>query len=63
MLPNFKKSEPEAPKAPTMPPMNSAAPIGARPAAAAPRPGERSAPSVIGPDLSITGNLVSKGEV
>ena len=62
MLPNFKKSEPEAPKPPTMPPMNIPA-AGARPAVPAPRGGERSAPSVIGPDLTVTGNLVSKGEV
>jgi len=27
------------------------------------RPSERNAPSVIGPDLTINGNLVSKGEV
>ncbi len=33
---------------------------GARPAA---RPGERTAPSLIGQDLTIIGNLVSKGEV
>jgi cytoskeletal protein CcmA (bactofilin family) len=32
----------------------------ARPAA---RPGERTAPSVIGADLTIIGNLISKGEV
>lgn len=62
MLPNFKKSEPEAPKPPVMPPMNTGS-VGARPAVAAPRTGDRSAPSVIGPDLTITGNLVSKGEV
>jgi len=36
---------------------------GARSAPAPPRMGERGAPSVIGPDLTILGNLVSKGEV
>ncbi|MGI9383686.1 MAG: bactofilin family protein, partial [Methyloligellaceae bacterium] len=29
----------------------------------APRPGDRSAPSVIGKDLTVTGNLSSKGQV
>lgn len=64
MLPNFKKSEPEAPKSPSMPPMNMpGSPLGARAAAPVPRSGDRSAPSIIGPDLTITGNLTSKGEV
>lgn len=63
MLPNFKKSEPEAPKTVTPMAAMGAPASGPRPAAGAPRPGERNAPSVIGPDLSITGNLVSKGEV
>lgn len=65
MLPNFKKSEPEAGKASVPPPAPS---IGA--AAQPPRPAPPSlrssgagAPSVIGPDLIITGNLVSKGEM
>lgn len=66
MLPNFKKSEPEAVKPPV-------APAATSPGAAMqpPRPqppmlrssSERGAPSVIGPDLIITGNLVSKGEM
>ena len=34
--------------------------VGSRPA---PRTGERSAPSVIGPDLTIMGNMISNGEV
>ena len=63
MLPNFKKSEPEAPKAPSLPPMNMAQPSAARPSVGAPRSADRSAPSVIGPDLTISGNLISKGEV
>jgi cytoskeletal protein CcmA (bactofilin family) len=58
MLPNFKKSEPEAPK-PAAPAIPMAAPRQGTP----PRAGERNAPSVIGPDLTITGNLLSKGEV
>lgn len=67
MLPNFKRSEAEPAKSPT------AAPSQGTPAASsAPRPtnapplramGERSSPSVIGPDLIITGNLASKGEM
>lgn len=63
MLPNFKKTEPEAPKAPALPPMNVTQPSAARPTVAAPRSSDRSAPSVIGPDLTISGNLISKGEV
>ncbi len=62
MLPNFKKSETEPVKSPAGP--------GGMPAAQPPRPApptirssERGAPSVIGPDLIITGNLVSKGEM
>lgn len=68
MLPNFKRSEPDNAKmaaagigANTPQSASSAAP---RPAAPPLRTGaERSAPSVIGPDLIITGNLVSKGEM
>lgn len=63
MLPNFKKSEPEAPKAPALPPMNMSQPSAGRPSVGAPRSSDRSAPSVIGPDLTISGNLISKGEV
>jgi cytoskeletal protein CcmA (bactofilin family) len=37
-------------------------PLAARPIVAG-RPGERAAASVIGPDLTIVGNLVSRGEV
>jgi len=69
MLPNFKRSESEPPKvAPSLPPTPPAAP-GAPSSAAASRPlglartNERNTPSVIGPDLTINGNLVSKGEV
>lgn len=62
MLPNFKKSEPEAVK-PASPLAAMGAPAAAPKPAAPSRAGERSAPSEIGPDLIITGNLVSKGEV
>ena len=66
MLPNFKRSEPDSAKIPAagtaaIPSQSAAAP---RPPAPPLRSGaERSAPSVIGPDLIITGNLVSKGEM
>lgn len=62
MLPNFKKSEPEVAK-PASPLAAMGSPAAAPKAPAPARAGERSAPSVIGPDLTITGNLVSKGEV
>ena len=61
MLPNFKRSDGEPAKTPSPVPSSAPAP---RPAAPAMRAGgERSAPSVIGPDLIITGNLTSKGEM
>ncbi len=64
MLPNFKKSETELPKPalgnlPAGPPSQG---IGTRPMGVV-RGSDRNAPSVIGPDLTIHGNLVSKGEV
>lgn len=64
MLPNFRKSEPEAARvqpAFAANDQNSAFP--ARPFPAPQRSSERAALSIIGPDLIITGNLVSKGEV
>lgn len=65
MLPNFKRSDTEPPK------LNPGlSPLGAGPTPGASsrslglaRGAERNAPSVIGPDLTINGNLVSKGEV
>jgi cytoskeletal protein CcmA (bactofilin family) len=65
MLPNFKRSDSEPPKVtpgltPTSAPPTPGA--SARGIGIA-RPSERNAPSVIGPDLTINGNLVSKGEV
>ncbi len=64
MLPNFRKSENEMPKLgvavpPTIPATTTT--LGTRPAADMVR--ERGAPSIIGVDLLITGNLISKGEV
>ncbi len=63
MLPNFKKSETEPVKSPAGP---GVAPPSVQPPRPSPpniRTSERGAPSVIGPDLIITGNLVSKGEM
>ena len=72
MLSNFtsKKSDKEAPPVTTnaqptgMP--QAAAPAGQAPMpprATVGRAGERAAPSIIGPDLTIIGNLISAGEV
>jgi cytoskeletal protein CcmA (bactofilin family) len=74
MLSNFTTKKPDkeiapvnlAAATPTMAPPAlppAAAPVPPRPVASAPRPGDRVQPSVIGPDLTILGNLVSKGEV
>ena len=64
MLPNFKRSESEPPRVtPNLPPNAPQPPgLGTRALGLARSP-ERSAASVIGPDLTINGNLVSKGEV
>ncbi len=64
MLPNFRRSETETAK----PQMNfsagdAAAAFPVRGIANAPRGNDRVAASVIGPDLTINGNLISKGEV
>lgn len=62
MLPSFKKSEAELPKMPSSLTSNgSSASNASRPLGMSSRP--PSAPSVIGADLTITGNLTSKGEV
>ena len=62
MLPNFRRTDPEL----KIQPVNSANDTAAFPArpflAAAPRTTDRNV-SMIGPDLTITGNLISKGEV
>ncbi len=67
MLPNFKRSDTEPPK---ISPSLTGAMAGVAPAAGSSarplgvaRGSERNAPSVIGPDLMINGNLVTKGEV
>lgn len=68
MLPNFRKSdsEPVSLKSPPNLPGSETpfvSPTPVRPTVAVVRANERGAPSVIGPDLTIAGNLVSKGEV
>ncbi|MEO1205583.1 MAG: polymer-forming cytoskeletal protein [Pseudomonadota bacterium] len=65
MLSNFKKSETEPAKGPPPPPQAqaTAAPKPPSPQTAANRPSDRVAPSVIGSDLTIVGNLTSKGQV
>lgn len=67
MLPNFKRPEADASKPGAAPPPATPA-LGAMTASRPSAPplragGDRNAPSVIGPDLVITGNLVSKGEM
>lgn len=61
MLPNFRKSDSEA-KPPAAAANDQSSTFPARPILAGQRQGGR-AMSVIGPDLIITGNLVSKGQV
>lgn len=67
MLPNFRKNdaEPVVLKSPPSLPANDTTVAQIQPRSSAPplRSNERAAPSVIGPDLTIAGNLVSKGEV
>lgn len=60
MLPNFRRTDPDHKPASSA---NDTAAFPARPYLGnAPRTGDRTV-SVIGPDLTITGNLISKGEV
>ncbi len=64
MLPQFRKSETDGVRpSPPMLGQPQASSLGARPAAAPLRAGAHASSSVIGPDLVIQGNLVSKGEV
>lgn len=64
MLPNFKRPENEPLKGPTPPPVGNTTLMAQRPGSPPLRAaGDRAAPSVIGPDLVITGNLTSKGEM
>lgn len=67
MLPNFRKPDSDtksgfmtASQPPTLP-QTSAPPT--RPIGGALRSADRGTPSIIGPELQITGNLVSRGEV
>lgn len=62
MLPNFKKNEAEVPK-PPVPPAPPAPVASHAPHTPSTRPGDRTPPSVIGPDLTIHGNLSSEGQV
>jgi cytoskeletal protein CcmA (bactofilin family) len=63
MLPNFKKTDAEQPQLQPMPGSPVTPALGARPSNSSLRSTVQSAPSVIGPDLLITGNLISKGQV
>src|SRR5262245_60092013 len=64
MLPQFRKSETDGAK-PGSPMLGQpqASSLGARPAVAPMRAAAHGMSSVIGPDLVIQGNLVSKGEI
>ena len=62
MLSNFKKPETDPANSTTTAPPAPAA-SAQRPSPPPARPSDRSAPSVIGPDLIIHGNLSSKGQV
>ena len=66
MLPNFRKTDNETLRPEDAPPNVSRAPTSPPPRPAGPsatRASDRSAPSVIGQDLTITGNMLSKGEI
>jgi len=66
MLPNFRRSETDPSKSPTAsaPELGAASSFMPRPLLAVPRSSEAARTvSVIGTDLTITGNLICKGEV
>jgi cytoskeletal protein CcmA (bactofilin family) len=64
MLPNFRKSDGELPRAGfANPPPTPQLASPTRPIGSPLRSTERGTPSIIGPELQITGNLVSRGEV
>lgn len=64
MLPNFRKPDSEGKSGfITSPVVPQTSPPPTRPIGSALRSAERGTPSVIGPELQITGNLVSRGEV
>jgi cytoskeletal protein CcmA (bactofilin family) len=63
MLSNFKKDEAEMPKPPAQPVPPAHTIAQPPPQTAAPRSASQMPPSVIGPDLTIHGNLSSEGQV
>lgn len=64
MLPNFRKPEPEAARVqPAFAANDQGSTVQVRPFPGGQQANARAALSVIGPDLIITGNLISKGEV
>ncbi len=64
MLPNLRRADETAkPLSAATPTLDTPAAFPARPFLATPRTAERPAGSVVGSDLTITGNLISKGEV
>lgn len=64
MLPNFRKTEPDTTRVqPNFAANDQSSAFAGRPFLAGQRSSERAATSIIGPDLIITGNLISKGEV
>lgn len=64
MLPNFRKSEPDTARVqPNFAANDQSNVFAPRPSGVAKLSSERAAVSIIGPDLVITGNLISKGEV
>ena len=64
MLPNFRKTDSEPSRMGSMSPPPAPQSGGlTRPIGSPLRTGERGTPSIIGPELQITGNLVSRGEV
>lgn len=62
MLPNFRRTEPDLKVQSPIPANESISFAPRQLIAAAPRASDRNV-SMIGPDLTITGNLISKGEV
>jgi cytoskeletal protein CcmA (bactofilin family) len=63
MLPNFRRTEPELNQIQAVGGANDTAAFPARPFLASKSLTQDRSVSMIGPDLTITGNLVSKGEV
>ncbi len=64
MLPNFRRADQDAVKVqPAFAGHDGAPAFPARPILASTRTAERPSMSIIGPDLTINGNLISKGEV